>query len=138
MANLVTIPNFSEELKSFARSSDITKIIWHKKINDFVKNGDIICSIETEEALMEVESYHEGYILFFNGKTKVKYLEPLYVIGEKGESYSETIDDYEKNRNKQTNKQPSFTIENTFKPYGHEKIYLGDSPFIKWLKKVFK
>lgn len=134
MAKLITIPNFSTELNPSKESSSITKIIWHKKINDFVKTGEIICSIETKKAVLEAESSYEGHILFLNNKTQVKYLDSLCVIGNKGESYEEVLNEYEKSR---TFKETPFTIENIFETLVEDQIKPEEKTF-SWLRNFFK
>jgi len=47
-----------------AQTSDEALIIkWHKTKGDFVRIGDILFDIETDKAVLEVESYCEGYLL---------------------------------------------------------------------------
>ena len=137
MADLITIPDFSTELGSPEKPIPITKITWLKKVNDFVKNGDAICELETDKATLELESFYDGYILFTNNKTEVSYNDILCVIGNKEESYTQVIDDYEKSRINDRHKQPTYIIKNSFESLPNEKINLVEN-ILKWLKNLFR
>ncbi len=59
---------------------------WLKKVGDKVKPGDILAEVETDKATMELESFHEGYLLHIGvpeGPAPVNAL--LAIIGDKGE-----------------------------------------------------
>ncbi|CAM1345213.1 lipoyl domain-containing protein [Tenacibaculum amylolyticum] len=137
MTNLITIPDFSTELGSPEKPISITKITWLKKVNDFVKNGDAICELETDRATLELESFYDGYILLTNNKTEVSYNDVLCIIGNRGESYTLIIDDYEKSRINERLKQPSYTIKNSFESLSNEKADLAKR-FFKWFINLFK
>ena len=137
MAKLITIPNFSQELNSSEKITPLIKIIWHKKINDFIKKDEIICSIETDKATLELESLYEGFLLFQNNETQVKYSDILCVIGEKNQPYDQVIDDYQKNRIPEHTLQTPFIIENTFEILFDDQKKLEEDSF-SWLKKLFK
>ncbi|WP_165872246.1 biotin/lipoyl-containing protein [Tenacibaculum sp. M341] len=133
MANFITIPDFSTELGSPDKPVPIIKITWLKKVNDAVKNGDAICELETERATLELESFYDGYILSKNDKTEVRYNDILCIVGNKGEPYTQIINDYEKSRINEKLKQPLYTIENSFETFSNRKIDLIKIIF-KWLK----
>ena len=137
MAKLITIPNFSQELNSSEKITPLTKIIWHKRINDFIKKDEIICSIETDKATLELESIYEGFLLFQNKETLVNYSDVLCVIGEKNQPYDQVIDHYQKNRIPEHTQQTPFIIENTFEILFDDQKKLEENSF-SWLKKLFK
>jgi len=61
---------------------------WLKKVGDQVEPGDVLAEVETDKATMELESYHEGYLLHIGvpeGPVPVNGI--LAVIGEKGEDF---------------------------------------------------
>ena len=35
---------------------------WHKKTGDFVKKGEVLAEVESDKAVIEVESFYDGYI----------------------------------------------------------------------------
>jgi pyruvate dehydrogenase E2 component (dihydrolipoamide acetyltransferase) len=57
MAQAVVMPKFGQMVEE----SSIVK--WHKKEGDFVRKGEIVFEIETDKAVMEVESFFEGTLL---------------------------------------------------------------------------
>lgn len=136
MAKLITIPNFKDITDPILSSNTIEEIIWHKKVNDNIKVGDIICSIETEKSTLEFESVYEGYLLIKNTNTQLSFMDFLCVIGKKNEGHIEILKEHEKSINKKM-EQVVFTIKNTFEPYydGHKNV--KKNPFI-WLKNFFK
>jgi pyruvate dehydrogenase E2 component (dihydrolipoamide acetyltransferase) len=57
---------------------------WNKSVGDFVKRGDVLFEIETDKAILEVESYAEGALLdikYTEGQ-KVKTGEVVAYIGK--------------------------------------------------------
>jgi len=66
---------------------------WLKKVGDEVEPGDILAEVETDKATMELESYHEGYLLHIGveeGPVPVNGI--LAVIGEKDEAFQDQLD----------------------------------------------
>lgn len=66
---------------------------WLKKVGDQVEPGDVLAEVETDKATMELESYHEGYLLYIGikeGPVPVDGL--LAVIGEKDEDYKAALE----------------------------------------------
>ena len=43
---------------------------WHFKVGDIVMPGDIICELETDKVIMEVESFSDGEIIWCCEKKK--------------------------------------------------------------------
>jgi len=67
---------------------------WLKKVGDPVEPGDVLAEVETDKATMELESYHEGYLLYIGikeGPVPVDGL--LAVIGEKDEDYKAALEE---------------------------------------------
>ncbi|MBO4873181.1 MAG: 2-oxo acid dehydrogenase subunit E2 [Lachnospiraceae bacterium] len=62
---------------------------WNKKVGDPVKEGDILFTYETDKTVFECESTASGTLLavFYSDGDEVPCLEPVCVIGEKGEDF---------------------------------------------------
>jgi pyruvate dehydrogenase E2 component (dihydrolipoamide acetyltransferase) len=61
---------------------------WHVKVGDTVKSGDVMCEIETDKAMMEVEAVDEGkvgQIVVSEGTEGVKVNAVIAVLLEEGE-----------------------------------------------------
>jgi len=63
---------------------------WKKKQGEEVKKGEVVCEIETDKAVFEIESPENGILLaiFFNAGDEVPVLTNIAVIGNKGDNYS--------------------------------------------------
>ncbi|MDX1905105.1 MAG: biotin/lipoyl-containing protein, partial [Thermonemataceae bacterium] len=59
-------------------------VAWHKKVGDTIKAGDLLAEIETDKAVMELEAYEKGTLLYVGVEAggKVAVDEVLYVVGE--------------------------------------------------------
>ncbi len=66
---------------------------WKKKKGDEIKKGEVICEVETDKAVFELESTADGILLdvFFNEGDDIPVLTNIAVIGSKGESYDEYL-----------------------------------------------
>ena len=66
---------------------------WLKKVGDHVLEGDILAEVETDKATMELESYHEGVLLYIGVKEKEKvYIDAIIaIIGHAGENIDALI-----------------------------------------------
>jgi len=66
---------------------EATLVKWHKQEGDGVRKGDVLFEIETDKAVLEVESFHEGTllkILVKEGET-VPVSVPVAFVGQPGE-----------------------------------------------------
>jgi pyruvate dehydrogenase E2 component (dihydrolipoamide acetyltransferase) len=85
--------------------------VWHKKVGDKVKRGDLLAEVETDKATMELESYQQGTILYIGAEkgTAVKVNGILAIIGKEGEDYKALLDelavDSEQQADKENNEQ---------------------------------
>ena len=104
MACIVKMPSLSPTMKS-------GKIVeWFKKEGDTVNSGDIIVTIETDKALMELESVDEGVltdILYPNGAEGVVVGVPIAYILEEGD----TKDDLDKLKKTVTTPEEPKSVE---------------------------
>lgn len=65
---------------------------WLKKVGDQVSPGDILAEVETDKATMELESFHEGYLLYISvNEGLVPVNDILAVIGDKNEDYKKIL-----------------------------------------------
>ncbi len=64
---------------------------WRKKKGDEIKKGEVICEIETDKAVFEIESPEAGIILetFFEEGDDVPVLTNIAVVGSIGEDFDE-------------------------------------------------
>ncbi|MFC3880703.1 pyruvate dehydrogenase complex dihydrolipoamide acetyltransferase [Algoriphagus namhaensis] len=87
MAEIIRMPKMSDTMEEGVIAA------WLKKVGDTVKPGDILAEVETDKATMELESYEEGVLLHIGVKEKdsVPVDGIIAVIGEKGESFEELI-----------------------------------------------
>jgi pyruvate dehydrogenase E2 component (dihydrolipoamide acetyltransferase) len=86
MARAVTMPKLGQSEES------ATIVQWRKREGDVVAKGDILFEIETDKALLEVESFFEGTLLKIlarEGQT-VPVQAVVGYIGQPGESIPET------------------------------------------------
>jgi pyruvate dehydrogenase E2 component (dihydrolipoamide acetyltransferase) len=62
-------------------------VAWKKQKGDVVKTGDVLCEVETDKAVMEVESTASGVLLetFFNEGDDVPVQTTIAVVGNSGE-----------------------------------------------------
>ena len=67
--------------------------MWHKKVGDKVKNGELLADIETDKATMEFESFYDGTLLYIGiEKGKAAPVDSLLcIIGNEGEDISKLI-----------------------------------------------
>ena len=61
---------------------------WHKKTGDRILKGDVLCEIETDKAVLNVESFCDGYLLgiLYNEGEIARTGDVIAYIGEPGES----------------------------------------------------
>ena len=86
MVRPITMPKLgqSEEVGTLVR--------WRKKVGDTVAKGDILFEIETDKAVLEVESFFEGTLLkiVVQEGTTVPINTTVGFVGDPGEAIPET------------------------------------------------
>ncbi|GAB1397694.1 hypothetical protein MASR1M65_24740 [Saprospiraceae bacterium] len=68
-------------------------VSWQKKVGDTVEPGTVLAEVETDKAVMELESFNEGVLLHIvveSGPVKVNGV--LAVVGQAGEDYKPALD----------------------------------------------
>jgi pyruvate dehydrogenase E2 component (dihydrolipoamide acetyltransferase) len=84
MAEIVRMPKLSDTM------TDGVVAIWHKKVGDKVKSGDLLADIETDKATMEFESFQDGVLLHIGAQVKqsVPVDSIIAILGKEGEDIS--------------------------------------------------
>ncbi len=86
MAEVIRMPRLSDTME------EGNIVGWLKKVGDKVSPGDILAEVETDKATMELESFHEGYLLYISVKEgPVPVNDVLAVIGGKDEDYKAAL-----------------------------------------------
>ena len=86
MAEVIRMPRLSDTME------EGNIVGWLKKEGDKVSPGDILAEVETDKATMELESFHEGYLLYIGVKEgPVPVNAILAVIGAKDEDYKAAL-----------------------------------------------
>lgn len=85
MAQAVIMPKLGQAME------DATIVKWHKKEGDQVKKGEVLFEIETEKAVLEAESFHEGTLLkiLVREQEAARVLSPVAYVGKPGEKLPE-------------------------------------------------
>lgn len=120
MANLVNMTQLSPTMK------EGVLVEWLKNEGDTVKPGDAIASVETDKAVMDLESFDAGTLLkqLAHKGDKIAVGATLGVLGKKGEDISELLKGMgSKTQNK--------TAEKALPATQHEKTNIEISPPIK-------
>lgn len=87
MAEIIRMPRMSDTME------EGNIVGWLKNVGDAVEPGDVLAEVETDKATMELESYHEGFLLHIGikeGPVPVNGI--LAVIGEEGEDFQAQLD----------------------------------------------
>jgi len=88
MAEEIIMPQLGEGIK--------TGLIveWHKKENDLVKKGEIICVVEADKGVLELEAEESGLLLkiLHHEGEEVEILQPIGYIGRPEEKEALHID----------------------------------------------
>ncbi len=84
MAEIVRMPKLSDTM------TDGVVAVWHKKVGDKVKSGDLLADIETDKATMEFESFQDGVLLHIGAQVKqsVPVDSIIAILGKEGEDIS--------------------------------------------------
>jgi pyruvate dehydrogenase E2 component (dihydrolipoamide acetyltransferase) len=89
MAEVINMPRLSDTMEEGVVAK------WLKKVGDKIEEGDILAEIETDKAVMEFESFHEGILLHIglNEGESAKVDTLLAIIGDKGENIEIVLKD---------------------------------------------
>jgi pyruvate dehydrogenase E2 component (dihydrolipoamide acetyltransferase) len=106
MAEIIRMPRLSDTME------EGVIIGWQKKVGDKVKPGDILAEVETDKATMELESFHEGYLLYIgipSGPVPVDGI--IAVIGDKDEAFEHLLKEAPKSTPAETPAAPAAASE---------------------------
>lgn len=103
MAEVIRMPLLSDTMTEGVIAS------WNKKVGDKIKSGDVIASVETDKATMDVESYQEGTLLYLGAEAgkAVPVNGVLAVLGEPGEDYKSILEKENSSSKDSNDKQSS-------------------------------
>lgn len=80
MAEIIRMPRLSDTME------EGNIVNWLKKEGDPVKPGDVLAEVETDKATMELESFHNGTLLYIGVKSGPVAVDGIIaIIGNKGE-----------------------------------------------------
>lgn len=86
MAEVIRMPRMSDTME------EGNIVGWIAKVGDKVAPGDVLAEVETDKATMELESFHEGYLLYIGVKEgPIAVNGILAVIGDKDEDYKAAL-----------------------------------------------
>lgn len=86
MAEIIRMPRLSDTME------EGNIVGWLKKVGDKVAPGDILAEVETDKATMELECFHDGYLLYISvNEGPVPVNGVLAVIGAKDEDYKAAL-----------------------------------------------
>lgn len=88
MAEIITMPKMSDTMEQGVL------VAWLLKEGDTVKAGDILAEVETDKAVMELEAYVDGTLLYIGAKEneEIPVGGLLAIIGEEGEDYKALLE----------------------------------------------
>lgn len=87
MAEVIRMPRMSDTME------EGNILVWHKKVGDDVKVGDVLAEVETDKATMDLESFYDGNLLYIGvEKGIIAVNSVLAVIGKKGEDYKAALE----------------------------------------------
>ncbi len=144
MAEIVRMPKLSDTM------TDGVVAVWHKKVGDKVKSGDLLADIETDKATMEFESFQDGVLLHIGAQVKqsVPVDSIIAILGKEGEDISALLNQKTSVTSSVVEKQEVAQTTNnssqvTTLPAGVEVIRMPklsdtmtDGVIEKWHKKV--
>jgi pyruvate dehydrogenase E2 component (dihydrolipoamide acetyltransferase) len=87
MAQIIQMPKMSDTM------TEGVIAVWHKKVGDTIKAGDIVAEVETDKATMDLEAYESGTILYIGAEAgqAVPVDGTLYIVGKPGEDFQHLL-----------------------------------------------
>ncbi|MFN6039220.1 MAG: pyruvate dehydrogenase complex dihydrolipoamide acetyltransferase [Bacteroidota bacterium] len=87
MAEVVKMPKLSDTM------TEGVVALWHKKVGDKIKSGDLLADIQTDKATMEFESFYDGVLLHIGvEKGQAAPVDAiLAIIGKEGEDITSIL-----------------------------------------------
>ena len=93
-ANPIFMPQLGQTVE------ESTLVRWIKKVGDNVNIGDILFELETDKAVLESESFHNGVLLkiVVNENEQVPVKSVVGYVGEKGDKIPDITENISKNK----------------------------------------
>lgn len=91
MAEIIRMPRLSDTME------EGNIVSWLKKVGDKVSPGDVLAEVETDKATMDLESFHEGVLLYIGvaeGTVPVDGI--IAIIGQKGDDVGALLKEADK------------------------------------------
>ncbi|MBK6814833.1 MAG: pyruvate dehydrogenase complex dihydrolipoamide acetyltransferase [Saprospiraceae bacterium] len=86
MAEVIRMPRMSDTME------EGNILVWHKKVGDTIKVGDVLAEVETDKATMDLESFYDGTLLYIGVASGIIAVNAiLAVIGGKEEDYKAAL-----------------------------------------------
>lgn len=72
----IIMPKLYEDMES------VILVEWHKKEGDYVEEGEIVFSVETEKAVFDIEAESEGYLkkIIINNSSDVNVMDVVGIL----------------------------------------------------------
>ena len=86
MAEVIRMPRMSDTME------EGNILVWHKKVGDTIKVGDVLAEVETDKATMDLESFYDGTLLYIGVASGIIAVNAiLAVIEGKEEDYKAAL-----------------------------------------------
>ncbi len=90
MAEIIKMPRLSDTME------EGNIVGWLKNVGDTVEPGDVLAEVETDKATMELESFHNGTLLYVGVKEGPVAVDGIIaIIGKEGEDYKAQLKEAE-------------------------------------------
>ena len=103
MAEVIRMPKMSDTME------EGVLVKWLKKVGDSIQENEVIAEVETDKAVMELESYEEGTLLHIHVKEKARV--PIdgiiAIVGKSGEDFKALLDAPQSDKSSQVQQAPS-------------------------------
>ncbi len=85
--DVIRLPQLSDAME------EAVILDWKFEVGDVLKKGDIIAEVETDKAVIEIDSFREGTILYRLPKTqyKIKVGTIIMIVGDKGAPFKDLL-----------------------------------------------
>jgi len=107
MAEVLRMPKMSDTM------TEGVIAVWHKKVGDIVRSGDILADVETDKATMELENFVNGVLLHVGVPqgSSVPVDAIIAIVGKEGEDISGLLSSDQTSDTADKNKQPGTSTE---------------------------
>jgi len=99
MIKYIVTPNSNYNSFTVQQNLQITKIekiVWYKKVGDYLHPGDILCEIHYNDSIFEIECSGGDYLLYKNTNTEVSFSCILSVFGDPKDDFKSVFKKHNK------------------------------------------